>query len=398
MHRIYKCDKNGLGKIIALSIFAKIQTTLNKSINKFPAVLVLADGTVFKGTSIGKIGTTTGEICFNTGMTGYQEVFTDPSYFGQILVQTNVHIGNYGVHAEETESDDIKIAGLVCKQFNVPYSRKQAGSTVQEYFTQNNIVGIADVDTREVVRHVRSKGAMNAIISAEDKSIEELLKELHNVPSMQGLELSSQVSTNRTYYLGNESEAKKRVAVLDFGVKKNILRNLTRRDCYLGVFNGKTAFSELMKFRPDGIMLSNGPGDPATMDYAVSTVRTILEHDVPVFGICLGHQILAEANGISTFKMHNGHRGLNHPVKNLLTGLCEVTSQNHGFSVNAEDVLKNPDVEVTHINLNDNTVEGIRMKNKKAFSVQYHPEAAPGPHDSQYLFDDFVKLMESQQK
>ncbi len=356
--------------------------------------MVLADGTVFKGTSIGKIGTTTGEICFNTGMTGYQEVFTDPSYFGQILVQTNVHIGNYGVHAGEIESDTIKISGLVCKQFNVPFSRKQSEITVQEYFAQNNIVGITDVDTRELVLHVRNKGAMYALISAEDKTTEELLKELHNVPSMEGLELSSQVSTPETYFIGNEAEASKRVAVLDFGVKKNILRNLTSRDCYLGVFNGKTGFEELMKFKPDGIMLSNGPGDPATMDYAVNTVKTILDHNVPVFGICLGHQILAEANGISTFKMHNGHRGLNHPVKNLRTGLCEVTSQNHGFSVRAEDVQKNPKVEITHINLNDDTVEGIRIKNKKAFSVQYHPEAAPGPHDSQYLFDDFMKLME----
>jgi len=365
---------------------------LNKSINKFPAVLVLADGTVFKGTSIGKIGTTTGEICFNTGMTGYQEVFTDPSYYGQILLQTNVHIGNYGIHAEEVESDDIKIAGLVCKQFNVPYSRKMAGMSVQDYFTQNNIVGITDIDTREVVMHVRNKGAMNAIISAEDKTVEELLNELNNVPSMEGLELSSKVSTQQTYYLGNP-ESSKRVGVLDFGIKKNILRCLVERDCYLAVFNGKTNFDEIMKFKPDGIMLSNGPGDPATMNYAVDTVKIILDNNIPTFGICLGHQILAEANGISTFKMHNGHRGMNHPVKNLITGLCEVTSQNHGFSVRAEDVEKTPNVEITHINLNDNTVEGIRLKDKKAFSVQYHPEAAPGPHDSRYLFDDFIKLM-----
>lgn len=365
---------------------------MNKSINKFPAVLVLADGTVFKGTSIGKIGTTTGEICFNTGMTGYQEVFTDPSYYGQILLQTNVHIGNYGIHAEEVESDDIKIAGLVCKQFNVPYSRKMAGMSVQDYFTQNNIVGITDIDTREVVMHVRNKGAMNAIISAEDKTVEELLNELNNVPSMEGLELSSKVSTQQTYYLGNP-ESSKRVGVLDFGIKKNILRCLVERDCYLAVFNGKTNFDEIMKFKPDGIMLSNGPGDPATMTYAVDTVKIILDNNIPTFGICLGHQILAEANGISTFKMHNGHRGMNHPVKNLITGLCEVTSQNHGFSVRAEDVEKTPNVEITHINLNDNTVEGIRLKDKKAFSVQYHPEAAPGPHDSRYLFDDFIKLM-----
>ncbi len=366
---------------------------MNKTINKFPAVLVLADGTVFKGTSIGKIGTTTGEICYNTGMTGYQEVFTDPSYFGQILLQTNIHIGNYGINTDDVESDNIKIAGLVCKQFNVPYSRKMAGMSVQDYFTLNNIVGIADVDTREIVKHVRNKGSMNAIISAEDKTVEELLHELNNVPAMEGLELSSQVSTPNTYYLGNP-DAAKRVAVLDFGTKTNILRCLEDRDCYLAVFNGKTSFEELMKFNPDGIMLSNGPGDPATMTYAVDTVKTILANNIPLFGICLGHQILAEANGIATYKMHNGHRGMNHPVKNVITGLCEITSQNHGFSINAEDVEKTTNVEITHINLNDNTVEGIRLKDKKAFSVQYHPESAPGPHDSRYLFDDFIKLMQ----
>jgi carbamoyl-phosphate synthase small subunit len=373
-------------------IFAQIFATLSKSITKFAATLVLADGTVFKGTSIGKIGTTTGEICFNTGMTGYQEVFTDPSYYGQILVETNVHIGNYGIHADEIESDSIKISGLVCKNFNVPFSRKQSGLTVQDYFATNNIVGIADVDTRELVRHVRSKGAQNCIISSEEKSVDELKAELAKVPSMEGLELSSKVSTDKVYYLGNK-DAAKRVAVLDLGVKKNILRSLVERDCYLAVFNGKTSFEEMMKFKPDGFMISNGPGDPATMDYAVETVKTILKKNVPLFGICLGHQILAEANGIATFKMHNGHRGLNHPVKNIIKGHCEITSQNHGFSVKAEDVAKNNNVEVTHINLNDNTIEGIRLKNKKAFSVQYHPEAAPGPHDSRYLFDDFIKLM-----
>jgi carbamoyl-phosphate synthase small subunit len=365
---------------------------LNKSIHKFPATLVLQDGTVYTGISIGKIGTTTGEICFNTGMTGYQEVFTDPSYYGQVLVETNIHIGNYGITKNEIESDTIKIAGLVCKNFNVPYSRKQADQTVQDYFALNNIIGIAEVDTREIVRHVRDKGAMNCIISSEGKSVEQLKAELAAVPPMEGLELSSKVSTPAMYNLGNQ-DASKRVAVLDLGVKKNILRNLTDRDCYLAVYNGKTSFDEMMKFRPDGFMISNGPGDPATMEYAVNTVKNILKENVPLFGICLGHQILAEANGIETFKMHNGHRGLNHPVKNLLTGKCEITSQNHGFAVRGEDVAKNKDVEVTHVNLNDDTIEGIRMKNRKAFSVQYHPEAAPGPHDSQYLFDDFVKLM-----
>lgn len=366
---------------------------MNKSISKFTATLVLEDGTVFKGTSIGKIGTATGEICFNTGMTGYQEVFTDPSYFGQILIQTNVHIGNYGISNTEIESDSIKIAGLVCKDFNIPYSRKQADSTVQDYFALNNIIGITGIDTRELVLHVRNKGAMNAIISSEEKTPEQLLQELKNVPHMEGLELSSQVSTPNTYYLGKESEAVKRVAVLDLGVKKNILRNLVNRNCYLAVFNGKTSFDEMMQFKPDGFMISNGPGDPATMQYAVDTVKTILANNIPLFGICLGHQMLAEANGIQTYKMFNGHRGLNHPVKNLKTGVCEITSQNHGFAVKAEDVANNPNVEITHINLNDQTIEGIRLKNKKAFSVQYHPEAAPGPNDANYLFDDFMSLM-----
>jgi carbamoyl-phosphate synthase small subunit len=365
---------------------------LDKHIHKFQALLVLADGTVFQGTSIGKIGTTTGEICFNTGMTGYQEVFTDPSYFGQILIQTNVHIGNYGIHESEIESENIKIAGLVCKQFNVPYSRKQAGMSVQEYFALNNIVGITDVDTRAIVRHIRNKGAMNAIISSEMKSAEELMAELANVPSMAGLELSSRVSTSATYFVGNPENSKK-VAVLDLGVKKNILRSLAERDCYLAVFNGQTSFEEMMKFKPDGFMISNGPGDPSTMHYAVDTVKHILNQNIPLFGICLGHQILAEANGIPTYKMHNGHRGLNHPVKNLISGHCEITSQNHGFSVDANAVLQHPELEVTHINLNDQTIEGLRIKNKKAFSVQYHPEAAPGPHDSRYLFDKFVGLM-----
>jgi carbamoyl-phosphate synthase small subunit len=365
---------------------------LNRSVNKFPATLLLADGTVYTGTSIGKIGTTTGELCFNTGMTGYQEIFTDPSYSGQLLVQTNVHIGNYGIHPTEEESDTIKIAGLVCKSFNVPHSRKQSDQSVQDYFAMNNIVGIADVDSREIVRHVRSKGAMNAIISAEGKSIEELKAELAAVPSMEGLELSSSVSTSQTYFLGNDA-APKRVAVLDLGVKKNILRCLVERNAYLAVFNCKTTFEEMMQFKPDGFMISNGPGDPAVMPYAVETVKKIVDAGIPVFGICLGHQMLAESQGLKTYKMFNGHRGLNHPVKNLITGHCEITSQNHGFGVRMDETLNHPTVELTHVNLNDNTVEGIRLKGKKAFSVQYHPEAAPGPEDSRYLFDDFIQLM-----
>nr|MBC7612380.1 glutamine-hydrolyzing carbamoyl-phosphate synthase small subunit [Pseudopedobacter sp.] len=367
---------------------------MNRSVNKFPATLLLADGTVFTGISIGKIGSTTGEICFNTGMTGYQEIFTDPSYFGQIMVQTNVHIGNYGIANAEEESDSIKIAGLVCKNFNVPYSRKQADQSVQEYFALNNIVGIAEIDTRSLVRHIRSKGAMNAIISSEVKTIDELKAELAAVPTMEGLELASGISTQKTYFAGN-SAAFKRVAVLDVGVKQNILRCLTERNTYVAVFNCKTSFEEMLKFRPDGFMVSNGPGDPGVMPYAVETVRKIINAGIPFFGICLGHQLLSESQGLKTYKMFNGHRGLNHPVKNIITGQCEITSQNHGFSVSLEETMGHPGIELTHINLNDNTVEGIRLKDKKAFSVQYHPESAPGPEDSRYLFDDFVALLGS---
>jgi len=359
---------------------------------KLPAILVLADGTVYHGKAAGKIGTTTGEICFNTGMTGYQEIFTDPSYFGQMGVTTNAHIGNYGIHNEEIESDSIKISGLVCKNFNISYSRKMADSSIQDYFQEEKIVGISDVDTRSLVRHIRDKGAMNAIISSEILDIEALKSKLAEVPSMDGLELSSQVSTKEAYEYGDKN-APKRVAVLDLGVKKNILRNFESRGVFSKVFPAKTTFSEMEKWDPDGYFISNGPGDPSAMPYAIETVKEVLKSEKPLFGICLGHQLLALANDIRTMKMFNGHRGLNHPVKNLIINHCEVTSQNHGFGVIPEDVKRSEKVEVTHINLNDQSIEGIRVKGKKAFSVQYHPESSPGPHDSRYLFDDFVSLI-----
>ena len=359
---------------------------------KLPAVLLLEDGTIYHGKAAGKIGTTSGEICFNTGMTGYQEIFTDPSYFGQIMVTTNSHIGNYGIHKEEVESDAIKIAGLVCKNFNITYSRKQADASIQDYFQDEHIVGISDVDTRSLVRHIRDKGAMNAIISSEILDIEELKKKLASVPSMDGLELSSKVSTKEAYEFGNK-DAVKRVAVLDLGVKKNILRNFDSRGVLSKVFPAKTAFAEMEKWSPDGYFISNGPGDPSAMPYAIETVKAILSSEKPLFGICLGHQLLALANDIRTMKMFNGHRGLNHPVKNVIINHCEVTSQNHGFGVIPEDVHQSDKVEITHINLNDQSIEGIRVKGKKAFSVQYHPESSPGPHDSRYLFDDFVSML-----
>lgn len=358
-----------------------------------PAILLLEDGTVFRGHAAGKIGTTTGEICFNTGMTGYQEIFTDPSYFGQILVMTNAHIGNYGTKKEETESKSIKIAGLVCKNFTVPYHRPLAHESIQDYFEGGNLVGISDVDTRAIVRHIRDKGAMNAIISSEELDVDKLKAMLAKAPSMKGLELASKVSTEEPYTYGEES-AKYRVAVLDYGVKENILRSFAKRGCYLKVFPAKTSLAELQAFNPDGYFLSNGPGDPAPMDYATNTAKEILAAERPLFGICLGHQILAQALDIPTYKMHNGHRGINHPVKNLVTGKSEITSQNHGFGVSPAAIEANADkVEITHVNLNDETIEGIRVIGKPAFSVQYHPEANPGPHDARYLFDQFIELM-----
>jgi len=359
------------------------------------AVLLLEDGTVFHGKSAGKIGTTTGEICFNTGMTGYQEIFTDPSYYGQLLVTTNAHIGNYGTKKTDTESDSIKIAGLICKNFTHQYSRPQADDSIQDYFEKENLVAICDVDTRAIVRHIRSKGAMNGIISSETTDLKELKKLLAKVPSMDGLELASKVSTKEAYTHGEEN-APYRIAVLDYGTKKHILENFARRGCYLKIFPAKATLEEIDAFKPDGYFLSNGPGDPAAMDYAVQATKHILEKEKPLFGICLGHQLLALAVDIPTYKMHHGHRGINHPVKNLINGKCEITSQNHGFGVSPEAIQANLErVEITHVNLNDDTIEGIRVKGKPAFSVQYHPEASPGPHDAHYLFDEFMELIKA---
>ncbi len=364
-----------------------------KYFEKVPAVLMLEDGSIWHGFSAGKIGTATGEICFNTGMTGYQEIFTDPSYFGQILVMTNVHIGNYGIHEPDQESDSMKISGLVCRNFTNLFSRKTADQSIQEYFLEEGMIGISDVDTRAIVRHIRDKGAMNAIISSEISDPEALRARLDKVPSMQGLELATKVTTREPYEFGDDSAAF-RVAVLDLGVKASILQCLAEAGCRLCVFPATTTYEEMAAWNPDGYFFSNGPGDPAPLDFAIRVATDILEHDHPFFGICLGHQVLALACGMETFKMHHGHRGSNHPVLNLETGCSEITTQNHGFAVRAESVEANKDrIAITHINLNDQTVEGIRIKGRKAFSVQYHPEASPGPHDSRYLFKQFTDLM-----
>lgn len=359
---------------------------------QLPAVLVLADGTVAHGKAFGAIGTTTGEICFNTGMTGYQEVFTDPSYYGQILIMNTVHVGNYGVKDDEVESDNVKIRGLIGRNLEEGYSRKLAKGSLEDYLKANNIVSIEGVDTRALVAHIRTKGAMNCIISSETTDVEALKAQLAQVPDMDGLELASQVSTTEAYEMGNP-DSDVRIAVMDYGVKQHILHCMTDRGAFVKVFPAKTALATVNAFNPHGYFISNGPGDPSAMDYAITTVKEILKEEKPVFGICLGHQLLALANDIPTFKMHHGHRGLNHPVKNLVTGRSEITTQNHGFGVDPEAVKKADHIEITHVNLNDQSIEGIRVKGKPAFSVQYHPESTPGPHDSRYLFDQFIDLI-----
>lgn len=360
------------------------------------AILLLADGTIFEGKSIGRDGTAFGEICYNTGMTGYQEIFTDPSYFGQLMLATNAHIGNYGINDEEIESDSIKIAGLICKNFSFNYSRVNAQDSLENYFEKQNLMAISDIDTRAVVRYIRDKGAMNAIISTET-DIDALKEKLNAVPDMKGLELASKVSAKESYYFGDES-ATYRISALDLGIKKNILRNLAKRDCYIKVFPFNATFEEMNSFQPNGFFLSNGPGDPEPLVEAQQLAREIINRNLPLFGICLGHQIIALANGIATYKMHNGHRGINHPVKNIISGKGEITSQNHGFVVDKTAVENHPEFEITHIHLNDDTLAGMRMKNKNCFSVQYHPEASPGPHDSSYLFDQFIENIKASKK
>ena len=359
-----------------------------------PAVIVLADGTVFNGCAIGKIGSTTGEIAFNTGMTGYQEVFTDPSYFGQILVMNTPHIGNYGVKNEEVESDKINISGLVTKKFSEVASRVGGDGTLEDFMLQNETVGISDVDTRSLVRHIRNKGAMNAIISSDELNVDVLKSKLALVPSMEGLELSSKVTTKEAFEVAPESPVF-RVSLLDLGVKRNIVNCLVERGCHVKVFPLNSTLEDMLAFNPDGFMLSNGPGDPSVMPNTIGLVKEIVTTKKPVFGICLGHQILALSQGLKTEKMFNGHRGINHPILNLITGKGEITSQNHGFVVSKESVNNNAEIEVTHQHLNDGTIAGIEIKGRPVFSVQYHPEASAGPHDSRYLFDQFINNMKA---
>lgn len=383
--------------IFNLNLHNQQQQHTMKYINRSQALLLLKDGTVFYGKSIGIEGKTFGEVAFNTGTTGYQEIFTDPSYFGQIMVTTNAHIGNYGTNQEEVESNSVKISGLVCKNFSFNYSRENAEQSLYDYLEKEKLIVISDVDTRALVSYIRDNGAMNAIICTDGTPAEELMKEFDSMPDMKGLELASKVSTKEPYFYGNEN-SKYKISALDLGIKTNILRNLASRDCYIKVFPFNASYEDMKSFSPDGYFLSNGPGDPEPLISAQQVAREIMSENNPLFGICLGHQVIALANGISTYKMFNGHRGINHPVKNLITGKGEITSQNHGFAVNKEELEAHPDLEITHLHLNDNTVAGMHSKSKNCFSVQYHPEASPGPHDSTYLFDQFIENINSLKK
>jgi len=359
-----------------------------------PALLVLEDGRSFTGLTFGAKGETTGEVCFNTGFCGYQEILTDPSYHRQIVTLTSPHIGNYGINLEDVESDRIQVAGLIIREETIVPSNWRAQGGIGDYLREQNVVGIQGLDTRALTRHIRARGAMNGIISTVDSDPAALKKKLKLIPAMTGQDLAQAVTCRAVYHwteTADKQEQRFRIVALDFGIKRNILRLLVRQGCEIEIVPAQTTAREILARSPAGVLLSNGPGDPAAVNYAVQTVGRLLGK-VPLFGICLGHQILALALGGKTYKLKFGHRGSNHPVKDLRTGRVEITSQNHGFAV-ARDSLPEA-VEITHLNLNDGTVEGIVVRDIPAFSVQYHPEAGPGPHDSRYLFDRFIDLMQ----
>ena len=363
----------------------KIKNTQEKE-----AVLLLDDGRLFRGRVLGAIGESIGEVCFNTGMTGYQEILTDPSYAKQMVTMTAPHIGNYGINSEDVESEKIQVSGFIIKEQSFIPSNWRSEISLAEYLKKQNIVGIKNIDTRALTKHIRDNGAMNGIISSKTVNIEELASKLNDAPSMEGLDLAKIVSTKKIYQWSEKGRYK--IAAIDFGIKKNILRLLESFDCSVTVFPAKTKAHEILSYDPDGVFLSNGPGDPAAVGYGIDTIKKLLGVK-PIFGICLGHQLLALSLGAKTFKLKFGHRGINHPVKNINLGTIEITSQNHGFAVDLDSLPKN--ILSTHINLNDNTSAGIECVDYPAFSVQYHPESSPGPHDSRYLFKKFIGMMDA---
>lgn len=356
-----------------------------------PCILALSDGTIAHGKAIGKIGTTGGELCFNTSMTGYQEIFTDPSYYGQMMMMTYPHIGNYGTMSRDDEARTAMISGLIVRSFSEEFSNPMADGSLQEYLEDNNVIGISGVDTRKLVHHIRDEGVMNAVISSEILDEDKLVKKAKEWPSMVGLELATKVTRKEAQTIPSDGDFK--LAVFDYGVKKSILDNFVKRGCTLRVFPAEADLDEVKDWDADGYFFSNGPGDPnASSDYGLPMIEHAKSTGKPIFGICLGHQLMALSEGIAVKKMFVGHRGANQPVMNKVTGLVEISTQNHGFAVD-ESKLDDSKVEVTHINLNDQTIEGLKFKNFPGMSVQYHPEASPGPHDSQYLFDQFIEMV-----
>ena len=368
------------------------------------AILALEDGTVFEGRSFGAPAERSGEVVFNTAITGYQEIFTDPSYTGQIVILTNPQIGNYGTSAADNESGKPYIEGLVVREFSNITSNWRSDEEARAFLSNAAIPIVSDLDTRALVRHIRSKGAMRGVLSAIEKDAAKLVEKARAIPSMAGLDLVRRVSTPALYQwtksvvpcspsevIGATTSPRFHVVAYDFGIKHNILRRLVHSGCDVTVVPALTSADDVLALKPDGVFLSNGPGDPEPLTTQIDSVRRLVGK-TPIFGICLGHQILGLALGGKTFKLKFGHRGANHPVMNNLTGRVEITSHNHGFAVDA-DSLPDSDVEITHVNLNDQTLEGFRHRREPVFCVQYHPEAAPGPHDSLYLFDEFVQLM-----
>lgn len=364
---------------------------LSSSHTPEPAKMALADGTVVTGEAIGHRGLIGGELCFNTSMTGYQEIMTDPSYYGQIMMMTYPHIGNYGAMDIDMEANRPMVSGFVVRSFTRNYSNPQADETLERFMKRYELVGISGVDTRALVRHIRDKGVMNAVISSTELNDEVLIEKARTWPSMAGLELASKVTVEEGYDFAM-TEGGPRIAVYDFGVKQNILRTFRDKGCSVRVFPADASIEEVKAWNPDGLFFSNGPGDPRAMPGAIATARAGIDSGLPIFGICLGHQLMALAQDFEVYKMFVGHRGANHPVKNHDTGKVEVTTQNHGFAVD-EDSIDESKARVTHVNLNDDTVEGLRFKQFAGLSLQYHPEASPGPHDSFYLFDEFLDLV-----